>query len=88
MGVEELEQAAAELRNIYWRIRSDRRPSGRRRLYRLAAKEKARLAGLGFDGELIRLYCLCCANPHRAQRRKRLEEHAAGMRQLAFDFGG
>jgi hypothetical protein len=85
--VEELEQQAADLRNLYWFIRLSRRTSERRRYYRIAHKEKARLAGLGFDQELIRLYCLCLANPKREGRYRRLKEYANRMTQLAFDFG-
>lgn len=84
--VEELEQAGGPLRNIYWYIRASRRGAERRRFYRMARKEKARLAGLGFDQELIRLYCLSLADPKRENRVRRLHEEGRKALQLAFDF--
>lgn len=85
--LEELEQQAGQLRNLYWRLRATRRGAERRRLYRLARKEKARLAGLGIDQELIRLYCLHLANPGRENRFRRLEQEGQKVVQLSFDFG-
>lgn len=81
----ELERELASLRNIYWHIRNAR---GRRlrQLYRRAQKEKARLAGLGFDQELIRLYCLYLANPAREVRYNRCCQRFESLRQLVFDF--
>lgn len=46
----------------------------RRNWYRKAAKEKARLAGLGYALEVVRLYALYLANPTRENRFKRFVE--------------
>lgn len=84
--MEELESVAGGLRNIYWRIRASRRATDRRRWYRLAQKEKARLAGLGMDQELIRLYCLFLADPHREKRLHRVHSYIKNSSQMAFEF--
>lgn len=56
-------EAASDLRNAYWFIRYSRFHKDRRRHYRRAQKEKARLAGLGFHPEAIRLYRLHLMRP-------------------------
>lgn len=73
--IEGFEAQAAALRAIYWRLRAERQINKRRRWYRLAAKEKARLAGLGYDQEVTRLYCLWLRNP-RLERRRDAYYHA------------
>lgn len=80
--IQAFENEASLLRNIYWRIRATRSVNRQRKWYRQAAKEKARLAGLGFDPEVIRLYALSLKDTRREQRRQRFEEefHAAKER--------
>ena len=75
---------AIALSNIYWFIRYERFSSRVRRHYRRAAKEKARLAGLGHDSELVRLYCLHLADPRREQRKIRFFEHLSQPEQLSL----
>lgn len=63
------------LRAAYWRIRACRgRSACLRNWYRHAAKEKARLAGLGYSPEVLRLYGLLLRNPSLERRRNRFEE--------------
>lgn len=85
--MEFLEKESGRLRNLYWQIRATRRPSERRRFYRQVRIEKGRLAALGIDQELIRLYCLHLADPHRENRLKRLQEEGRKLRQACLDFG-
>lgn len=73
-----------ELRRIYWFIRYSRFHKDVRRHYRRAQKEKARLAGLGYDPELIRLYCLWMRQPGSEVREKRFHEHLRKPRQLSL----
>ena len=73
---------AQPLANTYWWIRASRFGSPRRKHYRRAAKEKARLAGLGWDQELIRLYGLYLRNPMREKRLQRVEEWFERPEQL------
>jgi hypothetical protein len=73
--LQKFENDANELRCIYWFIRWCRLSKDRRRHYRRAQKEKARLAGLGYQREVIRLYCLSMKNPKNEARRKRFEEY-------------
>ena len=75
---------ASKLRNIYWFIRSSRFEKDRRRHYRQAAKEKGRLAALGYDQELIRLYRLVLKNPHCERREKRFHEHLHAPEQMTL----
>lgn len=65
---------AQALANIYWFIRYARRSSDRLKHYRRALKEKGRLAALGYDSELIRLYRLHLKRPRCEKRQKRFEE--------------
>lgn len=78
----------AGLRATYWRLRSERTHNKRRKWWRHAAKEKARLAGLGYDQEVLRLYCLYLRNPQNEQRLQRFEnafdEWVKGPRQLTL----
>ena len=75
---------AARLTRIYWFIRYERFRGRARKYYRHAAKEKARLAGLGHDSELVRLYCLHLADPRREQRKIRFFEHLSQPEQLSL----
>lgn len=79
---------ASGLRNAYWQIRAIRSVNRRRTWYRRAAKEKARLAGLGWDREVIRLYALYLKDPTREYRLERFyeafEEVLRGPRQLCL----
>lgn len=74
MTLREFENLAASFRSYYWRIRAERSANQRRRWYRYAAKEKARLAGLGIPCEVIRLYGLSLRNPRSEERRQRFEQ--------------
>ena len=74
---------AQVLVNIYWFIRYARGSSERLRHYRRAAKEKARLTGLGYDRELIRLYRLHLKRPWCEARKKRFDEEFERPQQLA-----
>lgn len=65
---------AVAFRSFYYRIRAARSSSARRRWYRLAAKEKGRLAALGVHPEAIRLYGLYLINPKRDDRYDRFLE--------------
>lgn len=62
------------LRNLYWHIRYVRSVNRRRGWYRKAQKEKARLAGLGYHREVVRLYALYLRNPFRESRLHRFEQ--------------
>ena len=62
---------ASELRNIYYRIRAIRSVNARRRWYRLAQKEKAKLKHLGYHAEVIRLYALYLKDTTRQSRHSR-----------------
>jgi len=77
-----------ELRAIYWRIRMVRFVNRRRKWYRRAAKEKARLAGLGFHPEVVRLYALHLRDTSRESRLIRFEqafhEYANAPKQLTL----
>ena len=73
---------AQPLVNAYWWIREARHGGRLRKAYRRAAKEKARLAGLGYERELIRLYGLYLKNPRREQRLERVEEWFERPEQL------
>lgn len=73
---------AEPLVNAYWWVRWARFGTPLRRAYRKAAKEKARLAGLGWDQELIRLYGLYLTNPRREKRLQRVEEWFERPEQL------
>lgn len=66
---------AARLRRLYFSLRWERFSGRARKWYRAVAKEKARLAGLGHDPELIRLYCLHLVNPRLDHRLKRFNEY-------------
>jgi hypothetical protein len=66
---------AAELRNIYWRIRASKFSREFRKWYRKAAKEKGRLKALGYDPELIRLFCLHMRRPNNEKREKRFSDY-------------
>lgn len=76
------------LRAAYWRIRAERTPNRRRKWYRVAQKEKARLAGLGYSQEVVRLYALYLRNPKLESRLDRfqraLDEWQNGPRQLTL----
>jgi hypothetical protein len=65
---------AGNLTAIYWRIRNTRFVNKRRKWYRKAAKEKARLAGLGYHPESIRLYALHLRDTTRENRLFRFEQ--------------
>lgn len=80
---------AAGFRHAYWRIRACRgRSACLRKWYRVAAKEKGRLAALGWSGEVVRLYGLHLKNPARETRMQRFEEafdeFLNGPRQLTL----
>lgn len=79
---------ASGYRNAYWCVRSCRTSACLRRWYRVAAKEKARLAGLGYSQDVIRLYGLYLRNPARETRLQRFEnafdEYLNGPRQLSL----
>ena len=77
---------AQPLANVYWFIRYARRSSDRLKHYRRAAKEKARLTGLGYDKELIRLYRLHLKRPWCEMRKKRFEEELERPLQMSL-FG-
>lgn len=80
---------ASGFRNAYWRIRACRgRSACLRRWYRVAAKEKGRLAALGWSGEVVRLYGLHLRDTTREQRLQRFQmafdEYLNGPRQLTL----
>lgn len=75
---------AANLRNIYWFIRASRFHKDLRKHYRRAAKEKGRLAALGYDQELIRLYRLALKKPGCEIREKRFREHLHAPEQMTL----
>lgn len=79
---------ASRFRNAYWRIRSCRSSSCLRRWYRVAAKEKGRLAALGWSGEVVRLYGLYLRDTSREKRLQRFElafdEYLHGPKQLSL----
>ena len=80
------EDSAAVYRNAYWRLRGCRTSAALRRWYRVAAKEKARLHGLGYPLELIRLYGVWLKAPDREARHVRFlqafDEFEHGPKQL------
>lgn len=78
------EADAADLRHVYWFLRASRRRRDVVRHYRRAAKEKGRLAALGYDREAIRLYCLSLRRPDCEKRRQRFEDAIAGPVQLSL----
>lgn len=63
------------LMNIYWHIRAARKPSIRRKYYRLAAVEKKRLIDSGVDCEELRLLCRHLANPRNRFAARSLEAY-------------
>lgn len=77
---------ASRFRNAYWRLRACRSSACLRRWYRVAAKEKGRLAALGWSDEVIRLYGLHLRDTTRHHRLVRFEqafdEHLNGPKQL------
>jgi hypothetical protein len=75
---------AQPLANVYWFIRYSRWPAERRKHYRRALKEKARLAGLGYDREVIRLYRLWLKRPWCQVREKRFHEAFESPEQLTL----
>ena len=75
---------AQALVNVYWFIRYARTSADRQRHYRRAAKEKARLTGLGYDKELIRLYRLHLKRPWCEMRKKRFEEEFERPLQMSL----
>lgn len=91
MGVEgrfekqkQFENDAAFLRNCCWFIRYSRADKDVRKWYRKAAKEKGRLAALGYDPELIRLYRLWMRRPDCERRQNRFYEHLERPEQLTL----
>lgn len=70
-SIEHFESHASGLRAAYWRIRAERSANRRRKWYRRAAKEKGRLAALGYDPEVIRLYGLALRDLRREDRMQR-----------------
>jgi len=72
--LERFEQDASGLRSAYWFIRASRYPIEVRRHYRQAAKEKGRLAALGYDQEAIRLYGLWLRRGNHEKLRKRFDQ--------------
>lgn len=80
------EADASSLRGIYWHLRMARSGSKLRACYRSAAKEKGHLRGLGWDGEVIRLYCLHLRRPNDETRRARFVAALDQSMQLAFPF--
>lgn len=80
---------ASGFRNAYWRIRACRgRSACLRKWYRVAAKEKGRLAALGYSREVIRLYGLHLRDTTREKRLQRFElafdEFLHGPKQLSL----
>lgn len=76
------------LRNYYYFIRESRGESRysrakRRKYYRYIEKEKIRLVTLGFDNELIRLYCRFLSNTRNINAQRRFEYYFI---QESFDF--
>lgn len=65
---------ASAFRAFYWRIRASRSHKDLRRWYRAAAKEKGRLAALGVDPDVVRLYGLYLRNPRLEYRFDRFAE--------------
>lgn len=86
--MDDFELQMAALRAAYWRLRAERQTNKRRRWYRLAAKEKGRLAALGFDRDVVRLYCLWLRDPSLEYRyhrfRAALDEAQNGPKQLCL----
>lgn len=80
------EDEASGFRNAYYRLRGCRSGASLRRWYRVAAKEKAHLRGLGYSLEVIRLYGLWLKAPDREARRARFvaafDEFQNGPKQL------
>lgn len=70
------------LRNLYWRLRAERRDSARRRYwYRRIRAERYALSRGGTDPELMRLYCRYLATPtnQKAYLRFMVEARARGF---------
>ena len=78
--MDEFEQQASFFRHAYWRVRAARTSAQLRKAYRVAAKEKARLRGLGYHPEVVRLYGLWLRCPDNEARRQRFEKtfHESG----------
>lgn len=75
---------AFPLASIYWRIRYDRGASRLSTYYRRARKEKARLAGLGWGPELVRLYCLHLRDLRRPGRYQKFLQEFNKPEQLTL----
>lgn len=88
MSEEEFVFVTTAFRAAYWRLRYERQTNRRRKWYRLARKEKGRLAALGIPQELMRLYGLHLRRPNCQKREQRfldaLEEFQHGPRQLTL----
>lgn len=82
-SLNDLDSHFMNLRHIYWRLRMARRSKDVRRFYRQAQKEKARLLGLGFDAETVRLYRLHLKRPDCPYRFRRFSERVRGVEFVA-----
>lgn len=89
ISLSEFEEQAVFYRQLYWRIRATRFVNLRRKWYRRAAIEKARLSGL-VPLEVVRLYGLWLKAPGNEKRRQRFEQVFEQSRswpeQLTLDF--
>lgn len=65
----------SNLRGFYWRIRSTRNPSEKRKYYRYVFKEKKRLIQSGVDSEYLRLYCRSLSKRFDHHAEKRLKDY-------------
>ena len=82
--IQKFENDAGALRNCYWFVRYARSASDRRKHYRRAAKEKGRLAALGWDREIIRLYGLWLRRPGREVRYERFKNEFQRPEQMTL----
>jgi hypothetical protein len=79
---DEFMKDASDLRGVYWNIRMARFHRDERKWYRRALREKIRLIGLGYDSELIRLFCLWKRRPHSEVRERRFFEYFDSLPEL------
>lgn len=88
MSYEEFVFLVSGFRGAYWRLRYERQTNRRRKWYRLARKEKARLAGLGIPEELMRLYGLHLRRLDCQKRQQRFldafDDFRNGPRQMTL----
>ena len=71
----------SHLRGLYWFIRYFRpfHEAKRRRYYRLASKERARLISIGYEPETVRVACRAFAQPRNKNAQARFESLLQSM---------